>query len=276
MEKISVCYCGNAGIFEGVFLSVLSLKKNTRSPLDIILLTMDLRDRDERFAPFTEEQLALLNRALSEHHPESSARIIDVTEYQAKYFDGGKNQNNDYTPYASIRLFLDLVDAPDKLAYLDADVMCVGDFEEYYNTDIENYEYAAVLDIVGHRFFPKKYCNSGTLLLNIKKIKETGLFDRARAMIRKKKMLFPDQTALNRLAVAKLVLPYRFNEQREIKEDTVLKHFCMHPKICGFKLIKQNIKQWHRQDVRDVLGIDILDDIYAEYDRITTQETTKM
>ncbi len=267
MQPISICYCGNRGIYEGIFLSALSVANNTAAPVDVILLSMDLSDKDERFVPFTSEQVALLDRTLKSKNPESCARLIDVTELQKKYFEGGKNQKNDYTPYASIRLFLDLLDGiPDKVAYLDADVMCIRDFDEYFSTDIENYEFAAALDIVGHHFFSPSYCNSGTLLLNIKKIKESGLFERARKMIRTKRMLLPDQSALNRLAKAKLVLPYRFNEQRELKSDTVLKHFCMHPKIRGFKIIKQNIKQWHRDDVKNILGIDVFDNIYSEYD----------
>jgi lipopolysaccharide biosynthesis glycosyltransferase len=173
-------------------MSVLSVIENTDSLVEIILLTMDLSERDERYIPFDEEQLALLKKTLKEKNPESDARIIDVTNLQHEYFDGGKNQKNNYTPYASIRLFLDLLDVPEKMIYLDADIMVRGNIEELYSIDIQNHEFAAVKDIVGRKFFPKKYCNSGVLLLNLKKIKETGLFRKCCRLVRRRPMMMPD------------------------------------------------------------------------------------
>lgn len=275
MKVIPVCYCGNRGVFGGIFMSALSMMEYTDSPLQIILLTMDLSERNQKWLPFSEEQRALLDKTLKEKNPESSAVIYDVTSLQQKYFDGGCNQKNSYTPYASIRLFLDLLDVPEKLIYLDADVMCLSDINELYSTDVSDFELAASLDVVGHRFFPRRYCNSGVLLLNLKLIKETGLFEKARKKVRRRPMLMPDQSAINSFAKKKLVLPYRFNEQRDIKDDTVIKHFCMGYKWRGIFLTSYNYKQWHRDKVRDALGIHQLDTIYEKYDSILAQDKNK-
>lgn len=266
MKPITICYCGNKKIFGGIFMSVLSIMKNTDAPLDIILLSMDLSDKNPAFLPFSEEQRMLMERTLCEKNPLSRVRIIDVTEQQTEFFEKGKNNKNYYTPYASIRLFLDMLDVPDKIIYLDADIMCLSDISELYDTDIEEYEFGAALDIVGHKLLHPRYCNSGVLLLNMKKIRETGLFERARVRVRDKWMMMPDQTALNMEAKAKLILPYRFNEQRKIKPDTVLKHFCK-----GYKWhtpISYNIKQWQRDKVHKNLKIHDFDDIYELYDKI--------
>ncbi len=271
MKIIPVCYCGNNKIFGGIFMSVLSIIKHTDTALDIILLSMDLSEKDERFVPFSEEQRLLMEKTVKEKNPDSRVRIIDVTSLQHKYFDGGRNQKNNYTPYASIRLFLDLLDVPDKIVYLDADVMCCARIDEYYDTDIENYEFAATLDIVGHHFFPGKYCNSGTLLLNIPYIRKTGLFEKARERVRSRTMLMPDQSAINFLATAKLVLPYRFNEQREIKQDTVFKHFCMGYKWHGPILMRYNIKQWQRDKLYKEFDMHEFDDIFEMYDHIMSE-----
>ncbi len=271
MTRIPVCYCGNRRIFGGVFMSMLSVIKHTSEPLQVILMTMDISYKNEKFVPFTEEQRALLERTVKRKNPESTVEIIDVSEYQKKYFDGGKNQNNSYTPYTNARLFLDLLEVPDKIIYLDADVMCCSDIKEHFDIDIEGYEFAATLDVVGHRFFPRKYCNAGVLMLNIPKIRETGLFEKARVMVRTRSLMMPDQSAINRHAKAKLVLPYRFNEQRDIKPETVYKHFCKGYKWWGPILTSYNIKQWHRDKVHEKLGIHTFDDIYEEYDRIIAE-----
>lgn len=275
MKTVPICYCGNRKIFGGIFLSVLSIIKNTDVALDIILLTMDLSDQNPVWLPFSEEQRLLLDKTVKKKNANSGVRIIDVGEYQERFFSKGKNNHNSYTPYASIRLFLDLLDVPHKIVYLDADIMCLGNVEEYYDIDIENYEFAATLDIVGRKFFRNNYCNSGTLLLNIEKIRETGIFERARKRVLEKWMMMPDQSAIHKECTSKLVLPYRFNEQRDIKEDTLFKHFCMGYKWYGPILTSYNYKQWHRDKVHEKLKIFEFDDIYEEYDRIISEESNK-
>lgn len=275
MNTIPICYCGNKRIFGGIFMSVLSILKNTDAALEIILLTMDVSEKNPLFLPFSEEQLKLLSETLRAKNPESSARIIDVGALYREHLEKGKNNHNSYTPYASIRLFLDLLDVPEKLIYLDADIMCLSDVSEYYDIDIEDYEFAATLDIVGRKFFRNNYCNSGVMLLNMKKIRETGLFARARERVSRKWMMMPDQSAIHKEASAKLVVPYRFNEQRGIKPDTVFKHFCMGYKWRGPILTSYNYKQWHRKEVHEKLGIFEFDGVYAEFDRILSEGNNK-
>ncbi len=275
MNRVPICYCGNKRIFGGIFMSALSILKNTDAPIEIILLTMDVSYKNPQYIPFSEEQRELLDKTLKAKNPESCARIIDVGELYREHLEKGKNNNNSYTPYASIRLFLDLLDVPEKLIYLDADIMCLADVREYYETDIENYEFAATLDIVGRRFFRNNYCNSGVLLLNIKKIRETGLFARARERVFRKWMMMPDQSAIHKEASAKLLVPYRFNEQRNIKPDTVFKHFCMGYRWRGPFLTSYNYKQWQRLEVHEKLGIFEFDDIYGEFDKILSEGNNK-
>ena len=275
MNRIPICYCGNKKIFGGIFMSVLSVVEHCREPIEIILLTMDLSEKNPAYVPFVEEQRLLLEKTLKEYNPESIARIIDVTELQHKYFDKAKNQKNSYTPYASIRLFLDELEVPEKLIYLDADIMCAKSIRELYDTDISRHEFGAVLDIVGHRFFPKQYCNSGVLLLNLGMIKKTGLFTKAKELVKRRALMMPDQSALNMKCISKLVLPYKFNEQRAIKEDTVIKHFCMGYKWKGVLLTRYNHKQWHRKAVHEELGIHCFDKIFEIYDKILAEENNR-
>ena len=106
MRRIPIGYCGNRKIFGGILMSVMSVIDKTKAPVDLILLTMDLTDKNPAFLPFTEEQRCVAESTLRKVNANSTASIINVTDLQKKYFSKAKNQKNSYTPYASIRLFL--------------------------------------------------------------------------------------------------------------------------------------------------------------------------
>lgn len=266
LQKIDVSYCGNQKVFPQILLSVLSLIKYSSKPIMIKLMTMDLRDVDQRFTPISEMQCMILDKVLKSRYGESGIELIDARENYLKLLSRGKNVKNGYTPYAQLRLLLDLYPMPDKMLYLDTDIMCCSDPCVIYETDIEEYEFAAVLDYMGKFWIRKDYCNSGVLFINAKRMKEVGTFERARELIIKKRMAFADQSALNNVVRRKLILPMCFNEQREIKDNTVFKHFCkgvdFFPflKVINFK--QTDVKAVHKN------GIYMFDDIYEQYNAI--------
>ena len=148
--------------------------------------------------------------------------------------------------------------------YLDADIVCYGDLNELYNRDIADYEFAASLDYFGKWFIDYKYINSGVLLMNLKKLRENDSLRKCREMCVEKKMLLPDQTALNKCCEQKLYLPRKYNEQKERKEDTVVRHFSKTIKfIPYFKTI--NIKPWEIEKIHDVYKIHDFDDVIEKY-----------
>lgn len=270
---INVCYCGNRKIFPGLLLSVMSLAKHTERALSVYVLSMDLHEQNPAFVPFTKNQMNVLNKVLQDKNPESRAIQLDLTDLYKQKLAKGKNRKAAiYTPYALLRLYLDVLpDIPDKMIYLDVDTMCTDDIANLYDVDIENYEYAAALDYLGKFWINKNYCNSGVLLLNLPKIRDTGLFDRVRELVCNKKMAMPDQSALHKCGKLRLYLPERFNEQRNIKPDTVVKHFCKGIKWILFFPFTYNIKQWHRDKVHKRLKITCFDDIYEKYDLLAKE-----
>lgn len=265
-DVIHVCYSSNYKIFGGIVMSVLSILKNTPKILKVYLLTMDLTHMNEKFKPISKRQAAALDEVVKSYNPENSVVLLDETELFMREFSKSKNVKTGYTPYSMTRLLLDLLDVPDKLIYLDADTMCCSDLSQLYDVDLKDCEFAAALDIVGHFWVRYNYCNSGVLLLNFARIRETKLFEKARRRVVKRKMFMPDQSALNFLAKKKLYLPYKFNEQREIKPDTVVKHFCQGFKWYGPFFRLYNYKQWDREAVHGKLNIHDFDDIYELYD----------
>lgn len=263
---IPICYSANSKIFHGIVLSVLSVLKHTKESITIYLLTMDLTYINKSFKPISVEQAKVLDEIVKEYNSENSVILLDNTKEFIEYFAKSKNLKTGYTPYTITRLLLDLADVPQKLIYLDVDTMCCSDLAQLYNVDVEGYELAMVKDIVGHIWVRPSYCNAGVLLLNFTEIKKTGLFEKARKRVNKVKMFMPDQSAINFNAKRKKILPYKFNEQRAIKQDTVIKHFCKGFKWYGpfFKLY--NYKQWDRSEVHNKLNIHDFDDIYELYD----------
>lgn len=267
-NRIYLCYCGNKKVFPLILMSLLSVAKHTRRPVTAYLVTMDLTEEDLAYMPISENQGQIADSVLKEGNAESAALLIDAKSAYLRRFADSKNRSNAYTPYAQLRLLLDELSPSDKLIYLDVDIMCCSDISALWDIDVSGHEYAAVKDHMGRVWINRKYCNSGVLLLNMKLIRETAFFERTIAYIRSHKMMMPDQTALNKLAKNKLILPRRFNEQRGIKEDTVLKHFCRGIKWYPFFFIVYNYKQTERKKVHEKLGIYDFDDIYEKYDEI--------
>lgn len=257
---INLLYSGNDKVFDGIMLSLLSITKYTKEELNVYVLTMNL----EGYNPISKEQITFLKEMLKEKNKLNEITPIDLTDLFKEEMKDSLNLNNFYTPYCLLRLFADKVDIPEKIIYLDTDTMCHGDLSSLFNIDVENYEFAGVLDRLGRWFISSNYFNSGVLLLNIKEIKKTGLFEKARLLCKTKKMAFPDQTALHRLAKRKLVIPTKFNSQRWLKEDTVIQHFCKSIRFIPF-YHTINVKPWDIENVHKRLKIFAYDDIFEEF-----------
>ena len=125
------------------------------------------------------------------------------------------------------------------------------------------------LDYYGKWFFKNKkikfnYINSGVLLLNLEKIRQTKLFKRAREMCKEKKMFMPDQSSINKLSIGKKIEQRKYNEQRRLKKDTVFQHFTTSFRLLPF-FHKVTIKPWNIEKVHKKLKIFEYDDILYGY-----------
>ncbi len=272
-DKISLVYAGNHGIFDGILISLLSVSEHTARPIDTCILTMDLSDKNEKFLPIDEKQRAFLEKMLKKSNKSSSVRLFDVGELYRAELINSPNTVTAYTPYSMIRLFLDRLDVPKKVLYLDADTVAEGDVAELFDTETDGAEFAAVLDHYGKIFMGYHYVNSGVMLLDLEKIRETGLFRKCIAALNKRRIFLPDQTALNRKVKKKKLLPRRFNEQKKFYDGTVIRHFTKtiiwHPFFPFF--YTKNIKPWNVEGVRTLTNrYDALTEKYlslkGEYD----------
>ncbi len=267
---INIVLTGNDVMFDGVFLLSVSLAKRTKEEVMIYLLTMDFTHVDPKYRPFTAKQEKIINDTLKTINPSVKFKIIDTRKMYEEYLQGNPNEGNRFSPFAALRLlipYLDVMKDVDKMIYLDCDIMFYRDVKEFYDVDMENFELGVVRDYLGRFWMSRDYFNSGVMLINLKECRKTKLFNRAIEMVKSRKMTFPDQSALNILAKRLKYLPYKFNEQRSIKEDTVLKHFNGGIKYFPFFHV-YNIKQWHIDKVHKVLKIHEFDDEFTLYQEV--------
>ncbi len=270
---IDVLFCGNDGVFDGVLTCVLSILRRTESagPFCFHLFTMDVSHLDERYTCISGEHISALESVVKGYGSDNTVKVYDVTKYYMKAFSGCPNEGAYCSPYTLIRLFADVVPGiPDKLLYLDADIMFNRDITLLWDTDIEGYEYAAARDHYGKYLIKPNYINAGVLLFNMKLARETGLFKKARWWIKHKKLVFADQSALIRSTTRKKMLPQRFNDQKFLHKHTVVRHFSKRLFWLPYPHT-DNIKQWHIDKVRSVFGYRQFDDVFDEYQKIITK-----
>ena len=132
---MNILYCGDKNIAAGVAISAYSLALRTREPLDIYILTaapkVEGRTLPRSFCD-------LLSSRLREISPGTQVRLFDVTGL----FDAAPptaNMGTRFTPCCMLRLYADLVpEIPDRILYLDNDVVCIGDPSGLYATELRS------------------------------------------------------------------------------------------------------------------------------------------
>ena len=270
---MNILYCGDKNIADGLMIAVLSLLRQVDEPLHIYILTM------------SEAGCQPLPQALAEKLAErvglsgGSVTLLDVSEQFAAQ-PPTANLGTRFTPCCMLRLYADLLpQIPDRILYLDTDVICRLDCRGFYDQDMGDAETAGVLDYYGSWFFRRNplrrdYLNSGVLLLNMKRIRQTGLFQQCRRRCAEKEMFMPDQSAINKLALRKKILPRRYNEQRKLHGDTVFQHFTTSFRF--FPYIRTvSVKPWQPERMHQVLKLHEYDDLLEEFQRWKTEDSCK-
>ena len=264
---INIMFCGNDKVFDGALTCALSImKRSTLSePLSFYMLTMDVSHIKPEYLPISSRQIEFFDKVIKGYNPENTVRCIDVTELYNEEFAGSPNESAYCSPYTLIRLLADRVEGlPDKILYLDIDIMFNRDISLLYSVDVSEVEYAAARDHYGKYLISPNYVNAGVMLWNLKMMRETGLLVKARDLIRKKKLTFADQSAIIRSTKKKKMLAQKFNDQKFLHKHTVVRHFSKRLFWLPYPHT-ENIKQWHVEKVHKVFKYRQFDDILDEY-----------
>ncbi|MBR2839873.1 glycosyltransferase family 8 protein [Candidatus Saccharibacteria bacterium] len=287
---MNILYCGDRGIGRGLLVSILSLLMNGRKRYDEKRLEMVedeglvepvyniyiMTIRHGEVTPFKTEAAKFLDELVKRYNKKSFVKLVDATEA----FKAGlpkKNMGSYFTPCSMLRLYIDKVPelaALNRVLYLDYDVVCRGSIVEFYNADMNGIEAAGVLDIYGriwyhyNGLFVQDYMNSGVMLFNIPECLKMGMFEKARKICIEKRMLLPDQGALNRAILRRKLVERKYNEQEEKpRADTVLHHFSNNFKFWPYFRV-QKVKPFEVRKVHEILKIHEYDDILEEYNRL--------
>ena len=273
---MNILLCGNQKVFDGAPSELISITNKTKEVVTCYIYTMELTRVKSEYTSIKDEQIEYLDKVVKTKNPENRVIKVDVTDLYEKEFGNCKNENAYCTPYTLLRLLADLVpEMPDKVLYLDIDMMAGDDISKLYNINIKDYEYAAVKEKYGSVFIWPDYINAGMLLLNMKKIKETGLLEKARELIKNKKLLFADQSAIYYSTTKKLLLPRIYNEQSKFnKKDTVICHFCKRLLWKPYPHT-ENYKQWHIDEVHKILKCHAFDNDLEEYVKLKREYEIK-
>ncbi|HJF17667.1 MAG TPA: glycosyltransferase family 8 protein [Aeriscardovia aeriphila] len=271
--SINLLYCGDRNMRDGLLISVLSLTKHTRTPLHVFVLTAKVSTSTREFLPLRESDVEPVRELISKHNPQGSLSLVDITDlFEAQ--PPVANMETRFTPLCTLRLYADELECiPDRILYLDTDIVCHKPFEQFYNQNLDGVELAAVLDYYGRWFFRQRYShmlpdyfNSGVLLLNMAEIRRTGLFARCREMCENKWMFMPDQSALNKCVRSKVIASHRYNDQRRFHSNTVFQHF-----TTSFRLFPWfhavSVKPWQVEEVHSTLHLHEYDDLLEEFEQ---------
>lgn len=273
---INIILCGNRKVFDGALSELISITNRAAESINCYIFTMNISYMNPEYIDITDSQIEFLNKVVKEKNIENNVIKKDVTNLYKQEFEGSANETAYCTPYTLLRLLADLDPTmPDKILYLDIDMMAGGDISKLYNIDIENYEYAAVKEKYGSWIIRPDYINAGMLLMNLKKMKETKLLEKAREKIKHKKMLFADQDAIFWTTTSKKIIPRIYNEQSRFnKKDTIICHFCK--RMLWFPYPRtENIKQWQVENVHKILKCHAFDNDLEEYKKYKKEYTKK-
>ncbi len=273
---INLLLCGNKKVFDGALTQLISITNRTKEDINCYIFTMDATRLKSEYVPIEDEQIEFLNKVIKSKNINNNVKKIDVTKEYEEEFLGTANENAYCTPYTLLRLLADKIEEiPDKILYLDIDIMVGNDLTKLYNIDITNYEYAAVKEKYGCWIIRPDYINAGMLLLNMKKIKETGLLEKARNLLKRRKLLFADQDAIFWSTTKKLILPRIYNEQSKFnKKDTVICHFCKRLMFRPYPHT-ENYKQWNIEEVHKILKCFYFDEDLNEYLKLKAEFENK-
>ena len=269
---INILLCGNSKVFDGALTQLVSMTNRTTESIHCFLMTMNLTRLNQDFTGISAEQAAFLQEVLRRKNPENAVTLLDVTDLYEKEFGGCANEGAYCTPYTLLRLLADLIpEIPDKLLYLDIDIMIANDIRQLYEIDVMDYEYAAVKEKYGCWLIRPDYFNAGMLLFNMKRVRETKLLEKARELIRTKKMLFADQTAIFKATTKKKLISRIYNEQSKFdRKGTVVCHFCKRLLLLPYPRT-ENYKQWQIEEIHKYLKCYTFDSDLEEYLRLKAE-----
>ena len=133
---INLLLCGNKKVFDGALTQLISITNRTTEDINCYIFTMDATRLKPEYVPIEDEQIEFLNKVIKSKNINNNVKKIDVTKEYEEEFLGTANENAYCTPYTLLRLLADKIEEiPDKILYLDIDIMVGNDLTKLYNIE---------------------------------------------------------------------------------------------------------------------------------------------
>lgn len=215
---VNVLFCGNKNMFDGMLTSMLSILKRSEfeNSYSFYIFTMD----SDNEKSISDKQINFLNDIVVGFNNKNKVIKVNVTELFSKEYNNSINLGR-HSNASLMRLLVDLVpNMPDKLLYLDTDVLFNKDIKLVYDVDLEGYEYASALD-----YDKKSKIDSGILLLNLKRIKETNLLGNARNIINSKQVYSIVQDVVVKCTDKNKFIYKKIVKEKVLQKKNIIKEF---------------------------------------------------
>lgn len=238
---INVMFAANNTLIHGLELSIWSLLKHNKH-VNIYIATMNISlwsNRDESYHSYFSldpDQREWLKRIVSYLDQDSNIAFIDCEEFYHNLLEGGVNEDTPFTPFTAVRLMADeMLPDIDDILYLDCDIAIQGNLEPMYYDYLENNPYEYAISCAYDAYDGEGEDVAGVLLMNLRKMRESGFLKNARELYKVNEYRFPDQMAIRDTGKGKR-LPETYGYMEEIEKCTytpVILHFTnnLHPKI---------------------------------------------
>ena len=241
----NILFCGKKEKFDGILTSMLSILK--RSDFDNEYTFYIYTINNEQNDPIVDKQIEFLNDIAVGFNASSKVVKIDVTDIYNKEYTDSKTLNY-YSSTALMRMLVDLVpNMPEKLLYVDANLIFNKDINMVYDINIDNFEFG-----VGHDL--KCSIDSEIVLLNLKKIKENNTLVKTREIVKNNEVVSIFDEAVVKVTDNYLPISKYINKEKVLQNKNIIKEF--------LKVVAEK-----RYSVNDdkVLNNKKFSDIYEEY-----------
>lgn len=174
----------------------------------------------------------------------SKIKFINCNQLDCLIRDG-INITRRFTYMALTRCVLSKILKEPKVLYLDVDTIIDGSIKDLWEFPMDD-------NLLAGKFEAENYCNSGVLLMDLKKISAGKYDDSIAHMLRYAKLLLPDQDAINLIYKDKIKpLPDKFNAigryyQIYGKQEFVIRHFAGIAKPWESNAEPQDAELWNK------------------------------
>ena len=215
---MNIAYAFNHYYLEPTLISVFSLlrAKNTGRPVALhLLVEEDLTE--EQLSPAFKMAACFGNCRVSVFYPQKIFQHV----FRA---DGTSCAPAEGIQVSFFRLYLSKVlPDQDRCLFLDSDLIVRKDLSSLYDTDMDRACFAGVTDPLGraesqrdrmrdHGVRKGRYINSGVLMMNLSRLRRTGLDDRLLARANETAYPYLDQDVINFTCPEEIqLLPKRYN-----------------------------------------------------------------